>query len=69
MLRKQAATAPRDHERTACDWLSLVLLTGLRRTESGTIRKSGLDLTRKVIHLRGDVDKAEDGFAGVKESQ
>lgn len=66
MLRKQAAEAHRDHERTACDWLSMVLLTGLRRTESGALRKADVDLAHKVIHMRGDVEQPTDGFAGVK---
>lgn len=66
MLRRQAVEAARDHERTACDWLSAVLLTGLRRTESGALRKASVDLVHKVIHLRGDVEQPTDGFAGVK---
>jgi len=66
MLRKRAVEAPRDHERTACDWLSVVLLTGLRRTESGALRKANVNLEQKVIYFPGDVEDPNDGFAGVK---
>ncbi|MCP5471087.1 MAG: tyrosine-type recombinase/integrase [Sinobacteraceae bacterium] len=66
MLRKRAVDAPREVDRAAADWISLVLLMGTRKTESGALRVSDIDLEAKTMHLRGEVADATDGFEGVK---
>src|SRR5690606_3844989 len=57
MLRRRAAEARTLHDRTAADWVSLMLCTGLRRTEAGSLRWNDVNLDAKTITLRGDVVK------------
>lgn len=57
MLRRRAATARNVLEATAADWVSLMLLTGWRRTESGGLKWADVDLDAKTITLRRDVVK------------
>lgn len=66
MLRKRAAEARREVDRAAADWLSMVMLTGLRLTESASMKKADVDLEAKTLHLRGEIENAQDGFEGVK---
>ena len=56
-LRKQSAEARTENDRTAADWLSFVLLTGCRRTESASLKWSDVDFEAKTITLRADVVK------------
>jgi hypothetical protein len=56
-LRRRAVEARRDKERTAADWISMILLTGTRLTESGSLKKTQVDLEAKTITLMGDVSK------------
>jgi integrase len=56
-LRSQSVEARRDTQRTAADWLSSVLLTGTRLTESGALKRADVDLVEKTIRLREDVVK------------
>jgi integrase len=56
-LRLKAAAGYRDHERTACDWVSTILLTGMRLTESASLKRDDVDLMSRTIRLRRDVVK------------
>lgn len=56
-LRKVAAEARTEGERTAADWICFMLLTGTRRFESGSLKWSDVDFEAKTITLRGDVVK------------
>jgi integrase len=56
-LRSQASAGYRDHERTACDWVSTILLTGMRLTESGSLKREDVNLEARTIRLRGNVVK------------
>lgn len=57
MLRKRAADARTVHDRTAADWVITVLLTGMRLSESASIKKTQIDLTAGTLRLLGDVVK------------
>lgn len=65
-LEHRRANARDAEDRTAADWVSTILLTGLRKTESGALKHEDVNLDAKTIRLRGDVEDAGDGFAGVK---
>jgi integrase len=56
-LRVKAGSGHRDHERTACDWVSTILLTGMRSTESASLRRDDVDLVARTIRPRGAVVK------------
>lgn len=57
MLRKRAENPVRELDRTAADWISLILLTGWRLTESGSLRWSQVNFDTKTVTLLGDVVK------------
>lgn len=57
MLRQRAAEARSDTERTAADWVSTVLLTGMRLSESASLKRAQIDLESKTLRLLGDVVK------------
>ena len=57
MLRKRAEEARTEIDRTAADWVSTVLLTGMRLTESASLKRTQVDLERKTLRLLGDVVK------------
>jgi integrase len=65
-LERRRADARDVDDRTAADWVSTMYLTGMRLTESGSLRWSQIDWTAKTIRLFGDVEDVGDGFAGVK---
>jgi integrase len=68
-LRGQSANARTQKERCAADWVSTLLLSGMRREESASIRKADVDLDKREITLHGDVHVADVSsalFAGVK---
>lgn len=56
-LRKRATEARTENERTAADWVSFIMLTGCRRSESASLKWSDVDLASKTITLRSDVVK------------
>lgn len=56
-LRLKATAGYRDHERTACDWVSTILLTGMRLTESASLKRDDVDLVSRTIRLRRGVVK------------
>jgi integrase len=56
-LRVKAACGHRDHERTACDWVSTILLTGMRLTESASLKRDDVNLVARTIRLRRGVVK------------
>lgn len=62
MLRKRAKEARTDHERTACDWVSTMVLTGMRATESGSLLREDVDLQVRTIRLRSEVVKNHHGM-------
>lgn len=66
LLRTRAASARKDHERTAADLVSTLLLTGWRLTETAALKRSDVNLDARTITLRGDVEDATDGFEGTK---
>lgn len=66
MLRKRAVETRMDSERTAADWVSTVLATGMRLSESSALKRTQVDLKSKTLRLLGDVPDEGDGFAGVK---
>ena len=57
MLRKRSVEARTEIDRTAADWVSTVLLTGMRLTESASLKRTQVNLERKTLHLLGDVVK------------
>jgi hypothetical protein len=57
MLRKRAAEARTVHERTAADWVSAMLLTGWRKTESGSLLWTDIDFEQRTVTLRAEVVK------------
>lgn len=62
LLRKRAKEARTDHERTACDWVCTMILTGMRATESGSLLKEDIDLEARTIRLRSEVVKNHHGM-------
>lgn len=57
MLRRRADAARTIHERTAADWVSTMMLTGMRATESGSLKWEQCDMESRTIRLLGDVVK------------
>ena len=57
VLQRRRKTAPKVDERTAADWVCFMLLTGCRRTESGSLRWSNVNLDEGWFHLPADVVK------------
>lgn len=57
-LQKLRECARTTGDRTAADLVCTRLLTGLRLTESGSLRWSQIDLEKRTIHLLGDVNKS-----------
>jgi integrase len=57
MLRKRCENPRRDLDRTAADWVSLMLLTGWRLTESASLRWSQVDFDARTVTLLGEVVK------------
>lgn len=57
MLRRRAAGARNVLEQAAADWVSVMLLTGMGKTESGSLQWADVDLDAKTFTLRGDVVK------------
>ena len=62
MLRQRSAEARLVEDRTAADWLSFVLMTGTRRTESGCLLWSNVDLEAGTFHLPDEVVKNHNGI-------
>jgi integrase len=58
LVLRERANNPRTA--TAADWLSLMLLTGMRRGESRTLRWADVDLDHKLIHIPGERTKNHD---------
>lgn len=56
-LKRLRAAAVRTQDRTRADLVCLRMLTAIRKSESGQLRWSQIDLDKKVIHLSGDVGK------------
>lgn len=57
MLRKRAANPRRELDRTAADWVSLMLLTGWRAGESRSLRWRQINFDTGTVTLMGDVVK------------
>lgn len=62
MLERRRAAARTVDDRTSADWVSFMLLTGTRRTESGSLLWSNIDLDAGTFHLPGDVVKNHNGI-------
>jgi integrase len=56
-LQRRRTNARDVDDRTAADLVCLRMLTGMRATESGSLRWSQMDWTAKTIRLLGDVSK------------
>jgi integrase len=56
-LQELRAHGLEDVERIAADWICTMLLTGTRLSESGSLKRSELNLSARRIRLRGDVVK------------
>lgn len=66
-LRQRSQEARTYKEGCAADWVSTLLLSGMRREESASIKKVDVDLKNRTITLHGEVTNAEEGlFSGVK---
>lgn len=63
MLVKRRADARTVDDRTAADWVSFMLLTGTRRTESGSLLWSDIDFDAGTFTLRGEVVKNHHGIS------
>lgn len=61
-LRQRADDARIVDERTAADWVSFMLLTGTRRTESGCLLWENVDLDSATYHLPDEVVKNHKGI-------
>lgn len=57
MLQKRRSEARTIDDRTAADWVCFVLMTGTRRTESGSLKWANVNLDDGTFHLPGDVVK------------
>jgi integrase len=58
-LRERSREARTENNRTAADFVSLILLTGCRRNEAGSLLWSDIDLERKTLTLRAEVTKTK----------
>lgn len=56
-LRDRSQTARTETDRTAADYVSLILLTGCRRNEAGALLWTDVDLEAKTLTLRAEVTK------------
>lgn len=61
VLQKRRADARLVEDRTAADWVCFMLLTGTRRTESGSLLWSNVDLDASTYYLPPDVVKNHNG--------
>ena len=57
MLQRRRAEARTVDERASADWVSMILLTGCRRTESGSLLWENVNLDEGWFHLPSDVVK------------
>lgn len=57
MLQQRKLNARTVDDKTACDWVSFIILTGTRRTESGSLLWSNVDLEAATFSLSGDTVK------------
>lgn len=62
MLQKRRSEARTVDDRTAADWVCSILLTGTRRTESGSLKWANVNLDDGTFHLPGDVVKNHHGI-------
>jgi integrase len=62
MLQARRAAARTVDDRTSVDWVCFMLLTGTRRTESGSLLWSNVDFEAGTFHLPGDVVKNHNGI-------
>lgn len=62
VLQKRREEARLVEDRTAADWVSFMVLTGTRRTESGSLLWSNVDLDACTFHLSADVVKNHNGI-------
>ena len=62
MLQDRRENARTVDDRTAADWVCFMLLTGCRRTESGSLRWSNVNFEGSTIHLPSDVVKNHNGL-------
>ncbi|HEY4366809.1 MAG TPA: integrase family protein, partial [Steroidobacteraceae bacterium] len=62
-LKRLRAATNRTQDRTRVDLVCLRMLTAIRKSESGSLRWSQIDLDKKVIHLSGDVGKTHQDVA------
>lgn len=60
-LQEQRATARTVDDRTRIDWVSFMLLTGTRRTESGSLLWANVDLEARTFHMPSEVVKNHNG--------
>lgn len=51
MLQARRAAAPGERDRTAADWISFILMTGCRKTESGSLEWKNVDLEARTFYL------------------
>lgn len=64
-LRRLATSHSRKDVRLAADWISVVMLTGLRRRESGALMKANVNMKAKTLHIPGSCNSIP-GFHGTK---
>ncbi len=66
-LRQRATLAVKHSDRTAADWLSTILITGWRATESAALEWGWIKFDERTVCLPGDVEPENElGFAGTK---
>jgi integrase len=56
MLEQRRTEGRNVLEETAVDWVCTMLLTGMRRTESGSLKWRDVDLDARIITLRGGLE-------------
>lgn len=61
-LQKRRTAARTIDQRTATDWVCTMLLTGMRLTESASLKWTDVDLDAKTLTLRSDVVKNHNGI-------
>lgn len=62
MVQARRAGAFQERDRIAADWISFILLTGCRKTESGSLLWANVDLEARTFHMASDIVKNHSGI-------
>lgn len=62
LLEGRRSAARTVDDRTSADWVSMILLTGCRKTESGSLRWANVDFHTNTFHLPSEIVKNHNGI-------